>query len=68
MMCIGTYLDEDVWQEVQEYRKALVKLFRCRYFTFKPAVRIRDVLYWIRIFFFISVPGSGYERFFIQDP
>ena len=24
----GTYLDEDVWQEVQEYRKALVKLFR----------------------------------------
>jgi hypothetical protein len=24
----GTYLDEDVWQEVQEYRKSLVKMFR----------------------------------------
>ncbi len=24
----GTHLDEDVWQEVQEYRKALVRMFR----------------------------------------
>merc|ERR1719154_147795 len=26
----GTYLDEDVWQEVQGYRKALVRMFRER--------------------------------------
>merc|ERR1711962_98352 len=26
----GTYLDEDVWQEVQDYRKALVNMFRSR--------------------------------------
>lgn len=26
----GTHLDEDVWAEVQDYRKALVKMFRSR--------------------------------------
>lgn len=26
----GTHLDEDVWQEVQDYRKALVRMFRAR--------------------------------------
>ena len=24
----GTSLDEDVWEEIQDYRKALVKMFR----------------------------------------
>merc|ERR1712025_866500 len=26
----GTYLDEDVWNEIQEYRKALTKMFMSR--------------------------------------
>ena len=41
----GTSLDEDVWEEIQDYRKALVKMFRQRRSTgrINKAVQVEEV-------------------------